>query len=62
MFGVYQTSSLVLLRDENYVNNVEQWSSKLKSFLDKEIKKPYEFGVKRLQITISSCRTKCYIR
>ena len=29
----YQTSSLVLLRDENYVNNVEQWSSKLKSFL-----------------------------
>ena len=35
----YQTSSLVLIRDENYVNNVEQWSSKLKSFLNKEIKK-----------------------
>ena len=35
----YQTSSLVLLRDENYVNNVEQWTSKLKSFLNKEIKK-----------------------
>ncbi len=35
----YQTSSLVLLRDERYVKNAENWSSKLKLFLIEEIKK-----------------------
>ena len=35
----YQTSSLILLRDERYVKNAEKWSSKLKSFLIEEIQK-----------------------
>ena len=33
----YQTSSLILIRDERYVNNVEKWTNKLKKFLYKEI-------------------------
>ncbi|MDC3116837.1 DUF1446 domain-containing protein [Alphaproteobacteria bacterium] len=34
----YQTSLLVLLRDNNYVQNVKQWTEKLSKFLKKEIK------------------------
>ena len=35
----YQTSSLILLREERYVRNVEKWTSKLQKFLLKEINK-----------------------
>ena len=34
----YQTSLLVLLRDNNYVQNVKEWTEKLSKFLKKEIK------------------------
>ena len=34
----YQTSLLVLLRDNNYVKNAMKWTEKLSVFLDKEIK------------------------
>jgi hypothetical protein len=34
----YQTSLLVLLRDNNYVKNAIKWTEKLSVFLDKEIK------------------------
>ena len=34
----YQTSLLVLLRDNNYVKNALEWTEKLSVFLDKEIK------------------------
>jgi hypothetical protein len=34
----YQTSLLVLLRDNNYVKNALKWTEKLSVFLDKEIK------------------------
>ena len=34
----YQTSLLVLLRDNNYVQNAMKWTEKLSVFLDKEIK------------------------
>jgi hypothetical protein len=33
----YQSSLLVLLRDENYVTHAEEWTSKLSIFLKKEI-------------------------
>ena len=35
----YQTSLLVLLRDNHYVKNAVKWTEKLSIFLDKEIKK-----------------------
>ena len=34
----YQTSLLVLLRDNNYVQNAKEWTEKLSKFLKKEIK------------------------
>ena len=34
----YQTSLLVLIRDNNYVQNVKEWTEKLSKFLKKEIK------------------------
>ena len=35
----YQTSLLVLLRDNNYVKNAKKWTDKLSKFLKKEINK-----------------------
>jgi hypothetical protein len=38
----YQTSLLVLLRDQNYVENAKTWVSKLSNFLKKQIKEKME--------------------
>ena len=38
----YQTSLLVLLRDQNYVENAKIWVSKLSNFLKKQIKEKME--------------------
>ena len=42
----YQTSSLILIRDKKYVNNIEKWTSKLKKFLCKEINKRMSLSFK----------------